>query len=209
MIILLDQDNVLADFEAGFRQAWIACHPEIPPVEEAERKSFQVREDYPSDLRPAVDAILQSRGFYRNLPLMRGARQAVTDLLAEGFDIYICTSPLTQYQNCVLEKYEWVEEYLGSEFTKRVILTRDKTLVRGDVLIDDKPVIGGISTPQWRHVLFDQPYNRHLPGPRIHWEHWREVLAQQLLQNGGTFFCSTKPPPTTVPRSAHRSRELA
>ena len=38
-----------------------------------------------------------------------------------------------------------MEEHLGSEFTKRVILTRDKTLVRGDVLIDDKPTIGGIS----------------------------------------------------------------
>jgi hypothetical protein len=45
-----------------------------------------------------------------------------------------------------------MEEHLGSEFTKRVILTRDKTLVRGDVLIDKKPTIGGISTPQWRHA---------------------------------------------------------
>jgi 5'-nucleotidase len=71
----------------------------------------------------------------------------------------------------------------GSEFTKGVILPRDKTLVRGDVLIDDKPTIGGISTPQWRHVLFDQPYNRHLSGPRVQWENWREVLAQQLLQH--------------------------
>jgi 5'-nucleotidase len=188
MIVLLDQDNVVADLETGFRQAWVNLHPEIPPVTEADRKSFQVREDYPSDLRPAVDAILQSPGFYRNLPLMRGAAEAVTDLMSEGFDVYICTSPLVQYRNCVLEKYEWVEEHLGSAFTERVILTRDKTLVRGDVLIDDKPVIGGISTPVWRHVLFDQPYNGFLPGPRIHWENWREVLVQQLLQNA----CGTR-----------------
>jgi 5'-nucleotidase len=89
-----------------------------------------VREDYPSDLRPAVDAILESQGSYRNLPPLPGAIQAVTDLLAEGFDVHICTSPLEQYRNCVLEKYEWVEEHLGSEFTERVILMRDKTLVR-------------------------------------------------------------------------------
>ena len=183
MIILLDQDNVLADFETGFRQAWVKLHPEIPPVAEADRRSFQVREDYPSDLRPAVDSVLQSPGFYRNLPLMRGAAEAVTDLMSEGFDVYICTSPLVQYRNCVLEKYEWVEEHLGSAFTERVILTRDKTLVRGDVLIDDKPVIGGISTPQWRHVLFDRPYNRLVPGPRVQWENWREILAQQLPQS--------------------------
>jgi 5'-nucleotidase len=59
----------------------------------------------------------------------------------------------------------------------------DKTLVQGDVLIDDKPVVGGISIPQWRRVLFDQPYNRSVPGPRVQWENWREILAQQLTQN--------------------------
>jgi 5'-nucleotidase len=105
-----------------------------------------------------VDAVFLSRGFYRNLPPVPGAIKAVTDLLAEGFGVYICTSPLEQYQHCVLEKYEWVEEHLGSEFTTRVILTRDKTLVRGDVLIDDKPTIGGISTPQWSCRS-----GRHLP----------------------------------------------
>jgi 5'-nucleotidase len=71
-----------------------------------------------------------------------------------------------------------VEGHLGTEFTTRVILTRDKTLVRGDGLIDDKPTIGGIATPQWRHVLFNQPYNRQFPGPRVDWENWREALLE-------------------------------
>ena len=39
-----------------------------------------------------------------------------------------------------------MEYHLGSEFTERVMPTRDNALVRGDVLIDDKPTIGGIST---------------------------------------------------------------
>lgn len=180
MILLLDQDNVLADFETGFRAAWTAAHPNIPPVAEADRKSFQVRDDYPPELQQAVDAIIQGPGFYRNLPPMSGAMQGVRDLLAEGVDIYICTSPLSQYQNCVLEKYEWVEEHLGSEFTKRVILTRDKTLIKGDLLVDDKPEIRGSATPQWQHILYDQPYNRQVPGPRLTW------------QNYGTFFANSQ-----------------
>ena len=183
MIILLDQDNVLADFEEGFRIAWARVHPDIPPVAEPDRKSFQVRDDYPTRLQPKVDAIIQSRGFYRHLPPVRGAVHAVNQLLAEGIEVFICTSPLSQYQNCVLEKYEWVDEHLGSEFTKQVILTRDKTLVQGDVLVDDKPEIRGVAASHWRHVLFDQNCNRHFPGPRVTWSNWREVLLQGALQN--------------------------
>ena len=147
MIVLIDQDNVLADFEQGFRQARVTRHPDIAPVAEPQRKSFQVRDDYPAELRSQVDAIVQSPGFYRNLPPVPGAVQALHEILAEGIHLFICISPLTLYQNCVLEKYQWVEEHLEHEFTERIILTRDKTLVLGDVLIDDKPTIQGLGTP--------------------------------------------------------------
>jgi hypothetical protein len=56
---------------------------------------------------------------------------------------------------------------LGAEFTKRVILTRDKTLVRGDVLVDDKPEIRGVVAPNWRDVLFDETYICHFPGRHL------------------------------------------
>lgn len=139
MILLLDQDNVLADFEAGFRQAWAALHPDIPPVPEHERRSFALREDYPAELRSEVDAIIQAPGFYHHLPPVAGAGAAVSELLAEGIEVFICTSPPSQYQNCVLEKYQWVEEHLGPEFTRRIVMTHDK--IRADVLIDDKPEV--------------------------------------------------------------------
>lgn len=92
----------------------------------------------------------------------------------------ICTAPTTRYRNCVLEKHEWVEEHLGLEWVGRMVLTRDKTLVRGAVLIDDRPDISGAMTPEWQHVVFDAPYNRHLPGPRMTWATWREVLPPLL-----------------------------
>jgi 5'-nucleotidase len=90
--------------------------------------------------------------------------------------VYICTSPLHHYDNCVLEKFEWVEQHLGREFTSRLILSRDKTLVHGDVLVDDNPSVTGVRTPTWRHVVFHQNYNRTVMGPRMTWQSWREVL---------------------------------
>lgn len=65
----------------------------------------------------------------------------VRAMLKVGHDVQICISPLTPWHCCVAEKYAWVEQYLGAEFTQRMILTKDKTLIRGDVLVDDKPII--------------------------------------------------------------------
>jgi 5'-nucleotidase len=57
-----------------------------------------------------------------------------------------------------------------------MIVTRDKTLVYGDVLVDDNPAIVGAHTPAWTHVVYDQPYNRTIDGPRMTWTDWRDVL---------------------------------
>lgn len=50
---------------------------------------------------------------------------------------------------CVFVQYAWVEQHLGHDFLEQVILTRDKTLITGDLLIDDKPDILG---EHWIHV---------------------------------------------------------
>jgi 5'-nucleotidase len=187
MLILIDQDNVLADFETGFRAAWEASghpHPALPPHA---RKSFYVKQDYPAHLAPAVEAIYTAPGFFRALPPLPGALAGIAGLLEAGHDVRICTSPLQAYHHCVTEKFEWVEHHLGLEFVNRIILTRDKTLVHGDSLIDDNPRITGARAPAWRHILYDQPYNRHVPGPRMTWagmtpdgmklDNWRDLFA--------------------------------
>ncbi|MDO8264840.1 MAG: 5'-3'-deoxyribonucleotidase, partial [Candidatus Parcubacteria bacterium] len=61
--------------------------------------------------------------------------------------------------------------------TKRIILSRDKTLIRGNFLIDDRPEIKGSSIPEWEHIIFDCSYNRNVTNKkRLTWENWREVL---------------------------------
>lgn len=173
MLILIDLDGVLADFEQGFYEAWQASGHDRKVIPLEERRSFYIRDDYPQHLRHAVEAIYTTPGFYRSLPPITGAVESINELLVLGHDVHICTSPLNAYRHCVLEKYEWVEHHLGSEFIAKMVVTKDKTLVQGDILIDDKPEIIGICTPTWRHILFDQPYNRHVKGNRITWENWQ------------------------------------
>ena len=76
--------------------------------------------------------------------------------------------------------------HLGKSWVDRIILTRDKTLVRGDILLDDAPQAKGSSLePVWEHVYFDQPYNR--PGVSdadpsrrrlVAWKDWRSLSLQ-------------------------------
>lgn len=64
----------------------------------------------------------------------------------------------------------WVEKHFGPEFLEHVILTRDKTIVSGHVLIDDRPDIvgkvgrGGAGEENpWRGQKVDQfaPFQSH------------------------------------------------
>jgi 5'-nucleotidase len=176
-LILVDQDGVLANFESGFYAAWQAAGHPHPALPLEQRRSFYVRDDYPAALRAEVEAIYTAPGFYRDLPAISGAVEALTTLLEQGHDVRICTSPLTQYRHCVPEKYEWVERHLGAEFVTRMIVSKDKTIVHGDLLVDDNPQIKGPCTPSWQHVIFDQPYNRQVEGTRMNWANWRDVLA--------------------------------
>lgn len=179
MIILVDQDGVLADFERGFFERWRAKFPDEFFIHPSERTGhFKIWDDYPLSLRENIKSILFAPGFIYNLPPILGAVEAIRKLVELGHDVMICTSPLSQYENCIIEKYRWVERYLGLDFTKRIILSHDKTLIRGHLLIDDKPEIKGIIVPEWEHIVFDRPYNRGVVGKRrINWTNWREVMG--------------------------------
>jgi 5'-nucleotidase len=40
-------------------------------------------------------------------------------------------------------QYDWVKNHLGKHWLKKLILTADKTIVKGHLLIDDKVDIKG------------------------------------------------------------------
>lgn len=178
MLILLDQDGVLADFEGGFYRAWTARNHAHPAIPLEARRVFHLVAEYPSHLSELVMETYSAPGFFRDLQPIPGALDAIRDLLELGHDVRICTAPINQYRNCVPEKFEWVERHLGHDFINRIVLTKDKTLVHGDVLVDDKPEVTGGIKPHWQHIVYDQPYNRHVAGPRMTWANWREVLGQ-------------------------------
>jgi len=177
MIILIDQDGPLADFQGGFLEKWQARFPKEFFVPIHKRKNFYVRDDYPEDLRDKVETIYCEPGFFLNLQPVKGSIEAINVMLELGHDVRICTSPLSRYENCVLEKYQWVEEYFGRDFTRRIILSKDKTIIRGHFLIDDKPSMKDAGKAEWEHIIYDCPYNLNVrDGKRLTWKNYRNVL---------------------------------
>jgi 5'-nucleotidase len=177
VLLLVDQDNVLADFtRVLYTEMCARGHRDLacPP---AKQTTYPLEDHYPPELFGELKAIYTAEGFFRGLPPIDGAIQAVKEMVAEGIDVRICTFPIQAYRHCVGEKYEWVERHLGAAYTSRMILTRDKTIIAGDALIDDNPDISGSCTPSWRHIVFDQPYNRAVVGLRLRsWVNWRAVI---------------------------------
>lgn len=111
-VVYIDMDGVLCDFDDAFARDKLVF-PDNP---------------YP-----------QSRkGFYSELKPITGAVDAMSLLIKlDSFDTYILTAPSIYNPLSYTEKRLWVENHLGFEWVKRLIISPNKSLLKGDILIDD------------------------------------------------------------------------
>lgn len=167
-ILLIDQDGVLADFDQHYHQRIREEFPKLRDPDRIQRSAEKIYDEYGAEWREPLRALVREDGFYLALPTIDGAAEAFAALQAAGWDVRICTSPLRDKPSCVAEKLAWIERELGEPARQRTIVTRDKTLVRGRYLIDDRPSINGLLSPTWEHLRYDSP----IPGgppPTLRW----------------------------------------
>lgn len=177
-VVLIDQDGVLAKYDKRILEVVAGEFPDEPKLKEDTLVLFDTHLHYSPQNQDEINRIALRQGFFENLEPMEGAIEALHDLLSSGYNVRICTAPKKIFRYCVTEKLAWIEKHLGKEFVTRTIITRDKTLVRGNILIDDKPEVTGTAKPEWEHILYDRSYNRDVPGKRrLNWQNYREVLG--------------------------------
>jgi len=80
-------------------------------------------------------------GFWLNLEEIPGAIDAFRKL-QEKYDVWILTAPSFMNVNCFTEKAQWVWDHLGYDVLKKTIISGDKSLLKGDYLIDDQNNVG-------------------------------------------------------------------
>merc|ERR1719198_2678161 len=90
-------DGVVVDWDAGFARAWGGRSP-------IQRKaSYYMEKCVPEALHDEAIALLHSEGFFLNLPPMEGAVAAVKAMVAKGFKVFFCTSPVLTSSHCAGE----------------------------------------------------------------------------------------------------------
>lgn len=194
--ILLDQDGVLADFVKGlYRSLELFTSAEVYArlPDPASLKRFYI-EDSVNTGDPSLDERLKKlirevvddhSSLFLGLPAIQGAvhyaQQLKAEAAKEGIDVIICTAPHVQNRSCHSDKANWVRIKLNEAWAKNMIMTHDKTLVQGLVLVDDKPKIKGALTPTWQHIIFDTSYNRDAHGPRVCG--WNEQTVATIMEH--------------------------
>jgi len=80
-------------------------------------------------------------GFFLKLEPIPGAIESF-NLLKEHYDVWILTRPSFRNVNSYTEKAQWVWDYLGFDIVEKTIMCGDKSLLKGDILIDDDDKAG-------------------------------------------------------------------
>ena len=77
-------------------------------------------------------------GFFRGLTPIDGGIESVNVLRSnDSLDVYILTAPSVRNPHSYMEKRQWIEKYFDYDFCKKLIISPNKALLKGDVLIDD------------------------------------------------------------------------
>ena len=106
-------DNVLVDFPSAFAR--------VP--EETLRDYGEDKDEIP--------------GIFALMDPVPGAIEAF-HALAEVFDVYLLSTAPWENSSAWSDKLEWVKKHLGEKAKKRLILSHNKNLNRGDFLVDDR-----------------------------------------------------------------------
>ena len=143
-IIYIDLDNTICDYTKSYKMSNL---------------------DYPQS----------ELGFFSNLEPIDYALPCVAQLQESGkFEVWFATAPSIKNTHAYTEKAEWILEYLGESWLKKLIIIPDKSKLIGDYLIDD--------------VAFDEITKQQLfDGELIHFgskkfENWIDVTAYLLNQ---------------------------
>jgi 5'-nucleotidase len=118
-------------------------------------------------------------GFFRNLPVMQGSREALLKLN----DLYniIVVSLATEFPYCLTDKQLWIHDNFPFISWKQIVFCGDKNIIKSDIMIDDH--FKNLDNFKGRTILFTQPHNMLIKNSRhTRVSSWPEI--EKLLLPG-------------------------
>ena len=154
MTILVDMDDTIEQL----LQAWVRRANEKfgYRVSCDDIRDWNVEKAFPGLTREQVYGITGEPGFWSSIEPVPGAADVLRRLMDQGHSVFIVTA--TEYEHVPEKMRDLLFRYFPFLSWNQVIITANKQMIRGDVLIDDGPhnLLGG----SYAKILFDAPHNR-------------------------------------------------
>ena len=174
MTILVDMDDTIEQL----LKAWVKRANEKFGRNAAldDVTGWNVSVAYPGLSREDVYGVTFEPGFWKSIEPMPGAAEALRHFMEEGHDVYIVTA--TEIEHLEEKMNGLLFRYFPFLSWKQVIVTSNKQMIRGDVLIDDG--IHNLEGGDYRKILFTAPHNRDYDAEangmtRV--SNWKEIVA--------------------------------
>jgi 5'-nucleotidase len=146
--ILLDIDGVLGDIYSRFLELHREETGEILTYEDISGK-------LEGEAFPGLYRWVRTVGFFRTIPVMPDSQQ-ILRRLNEWHEIII-VSMATEFPESLTDKQLWLNEHYPFIKPKQVIFCGDKSLIPGDIMIDDH--FKNLDRFGGETIMFVQPHN--------------------------------------------------
>jgi len=166
--IAIDMDGVIADVEQIFLTRYHQEYGELFTKADLQGKSEATAFPEPGAARKFVTA----PGFFRDIPVMAGAVDAVQKLM-ETYEVYIVSAAM-EFPLSLPEKLEWLSTHFPFVHWRNIIFCGDKSIINTDYMIDDhlKNLDNFKGKTIMFHAFHNVGYNHHVRA-----NNWDEVLG--------------------------------
>ena len=174
MIILVDMDDTIEQLLKAWLRGVNARYGRDVRYEDVE--DWDVSAAYPGLTWEQVYAIPMAPGFWRTVDPIPGAAEALQRLMAAGHQVYIVTA--TECDSVPEKMNDLLFRYFPFLSWRQVIITSNKQLIRGDVLIDDG--VHNLEGGDYVKILMTAPHNRGYDAEAngmIRVNNWSEIEA--------------------------------
>ena len=204
IVLAVDLDGVCADFYGQMRKV-TAEWREVPLASLTKNVTYGLREwkigrrEYPSLHRIAVTA----RNFFRDVPMIPGARRILRRLSKDGYRIRIVTHRLfVEYFHAmaVQQTIEWLDHH-GIPY-RDLCFMKDKGQVGADIYVEEDPKnIKSLRDGKHYTICFANSTNKDVGPPRA--KNWDEVYnlikkKERRLRPHGAKARRRRPPSSAI-----------
>lgn len=183
LTLLVDMDDVLECLVDAWCKELNRRHGTSVVTEDID--DWAIAKFFPTLTKEQLFAPLNEASFWQTLSPMQNAQEVLCRLKNDGHTIRVVTA---SHFNTVSPKVAWLLEHYPYLKWEDVIIASDKSIINGDVMIDDGT--HNLEVSSCMKILFDRPHNRKYDADssgmvRVH--NWDEIYDLISHIAGGTY----------------------